>query len=47
MLDTIFRNLSYMSDNIAKNVCPHVTKLAKFKLPSCPKGMFWNTLCSI
>ena len=30
-----------------KNECPHVTKLAKFKLPSCPKTMFWNTLCKI
>ena len=29
------------------NECPHVTKLAKFKLPSCPKTMFWNTLCKI
>ena len=29
------------------NECPHVTKLAKFKLPSCPKTMFWNTLCRI
>lgn len=30
-----------------KNECPHVTKFAKFKLPSCPKAMFWNTLCRI
>ena len=30
-----------------ENECPHVTKLAKFKLPSCPKTMFWNTLCRI
>lgn len=30
-----------------RNECPHVTKLAKFKLPSCPKTMFWNTLCRI
>ena len=30
-----------------KNECPHVTKLAKFKLPNCPTGMFWNTLCRI
>ena len=29
------------------NECPHVTKLAKFKLPNCPTGMFWNTLCRI
>ena len=27
--------------------CPHVTKLAKFKLPSCSTSMFWNTLCRI
>ena len=32
---------------IKENECPHVTKLAKFKLPSCPKTMFWNTLCKI
>ena len=32
---------------INKNECPHVTKLAKFKLPNCPTGMFWNTLCRI
>ncbi len=25
--------------------CPHVPKLAKFKPPRCPNGMFWNTLC--
>ena len=30
-----------------ENECPHVTKLAKFKLPNCPTGMFWNTLCRI
>ncbi len=24
---------------------PHVPKLAKFKPPRCPNGMFWNTLC--
>lgn len=35
------------SDTIKKNECPHVTKLAKFKLPNCPTGMFWNTLCRI
>ena len=29
------------------NECPHVTKMAKFKLPNCPTGMFWNTLCRI
>ncbi len=28
-----------------KNEYPHVPKLAKFKLPRCPNGMFWNTLC--
>ena len=27
------------------NECPHVPQLAKFKLLSCPNGMFWNTLC--
>ena len=35
------------NDMFFKNECPHVTKLAKFKLPSCPKTMFWNTLCRI
>lgn len=29
------------------NECPHVTKLAKFKLSSCSTTMFWNTLCRI
>ena len=32
---------------IKVNECPHVTKLAKFKLPSCSTSMFWNTLCRI
>ena len=32
---------------INENECPHVTKLAKFKQPNCPTGMFWNTLCRI
>ena len=32
---------------LIKNECPHVTKMAKFKLPNCPTGMFWNTLCKI
>ncbi len=27
------------------NEYPHVPKLAKFKPPRCPNGMFWNTLC--
>lgn len=38
---------SDLEQQIIKNECPHVTKLAKFKLPSCPKTMFWNTLCRI
>ena len=25
--------------------CPHVPKLAKFKPPRCPIGVYWNTLC--
>ena len=33
--------------DFSKYECPHVTKLAKFKLPNCPTGMFWNTLCKI
>ena len=33
--------------DIPLNECPHVTKLAKFKQPTCPTGMFWNTLCRI
>ena len=27
------------------NECPHVPKLAKFKPPRCPIGVYWNTLC--
>ena len=30
---------------ILKNECPHVPKLAKFKPPRCPIGVYWNTLC--
>ena len=30
---------------IIKNECPHVPKLAKFKPPRCPIGVYWNTLC--
>ncbi len=29
----------------SRNEYPHVPKLAKFKPPRCPNGMFWNTLC--
>ena len=29
------------------NECPHVSKLAKFKPPRCPIGVYWNTLCLI
>ena len=29
----------------SKNECPHVPKLAKFKPPRCPIGVYWNTLC--
>ena len=28
-----------------KYECPHVSKLAKFKPPRCPIGVYWNTLC--
>ena len=28
-----------------KYECPHVPKLAKFKPPRCPIGVYWNTLC--
>ena len=27
------------------NEYPHVPKLAKFKPPRCPIGVYWNTLC--
>ena len=30
---------------IIYNECPHVPKLAKFKPPRCPIGVYWNTLC--
>ena len=30
---------------ILENECPHVPKLAKFKPPRCPIGVYWNTLC--
>ena len=32
-------------DEISLNECPHVPKLAKFKPPRCPIGVYWNTLC--
>ena len=37
----------YYVKTIAKklNECPHVPKLAKFKPPRCPIGVYWNTLC--
>ena len=31
--------------DIPENECPHVPKLAKFKPPRCPIGVYWNTLC--
>ena len=31
--------------NKKENECPHVPKLAKFKPPRCPIGVYWNTLC--
>ena len=31
--------------SITFNECPHVPKLAKFKPPRCPIGVYWNTLC--
>ncbi len=37
-------NSSFLFHKIL-NEYPHVPKLAKFKLPRCPNGMFWNTLC--
>ena len=40
------KHANYFKLNL-ENECPHVTKLAKFKLPNCPTGMFWNTLCRI
>ena len=39
--------VAYLIAVISENEYPHVTKLAKFKLPNCPTGMFWNTLCKI
>lgn len=32
-------------DTKTYNECPHVPKLAKFKPPRCPIGVYWNTLC--
>lgn len=32
-------------NQIKVNECPHVPKLAKFKPPRCPIGVYWNTLC--
>ena len=37
--------LSQKSSRKNQNECPHVPKLAKFKPPRCPNGIFWNTLC--
>ena len=34
-----------ISPHIKENECPHVPKLAKFKPPRCPIGVYWNTLC--
>ncbi len=38
-------NLVMLNSDKNENEYPHVPKLAKFKLPRCPNGMFWNTLC--
>ena len=45
-------NLRYLDSGSAQsqitindNECPHVSKLAKFKPPRCPIGVYWNTLC--
>ena len=45
---TVFVDLfggSGLLSHITKNECPHVPKLAKFKPPRCPIGVYWNTLC--
>ena len=33
-------------DNKMKNECPHVAKLAKFKLSRCLNVVSWNSLCT-
>lgn len=38
-------NRSMVVNTILLNECPHVPKLAKFKPPRCPIGVYWNTLC--
>ena len=38
-------NVSIIGKVIKNNECPHVPKLAKFKPPRCPIGVYWNTLC--
>ena len=47
-----YKNFHFIKGNIANkeliteiNECPHVPKLAKFKPPRCPIGVYWNTLC--
>ena len=42
--DTSIPVFSYVMD-IFLYECPHVPKLAKFKPPRCPIGVYWNTLC--
>ena len=45
--DVLLHNEKLTEGENIYNECPHVTKLAKFKLPSCSTFMFWNTLCRI
>ena len=46
LLLCFIRQCRYVADihNILYE-CPHVPKLAKFKPPRCPIGVYWNTLC--
>ena len=46
-LDSICNKIILMGKPNAhiNNECPHVPKLAKFKPPRCPIGVYWNTLC--
>ena len=49
--DSLFFNMGQLLSipfiliGIILNECPHVPKLAKFKPPRCPIGVYWNTLC--
>ena len=44
-LQQVVLSMGYDCAIINFNECPHVPKLAKFKPPRCPIGVYWNTLC--